>query len=147
VRERELYTRPELAKRSKVAIPTIEALEGGLVARPRRGTIEKLADALGVDVHALMDGPEDGAAEVADAPSGAARQRSEAAFVIVGKVGSDGQPETVLKWNVPESERPGYRAALLASLRAAGLPESAADAYREEEMSPEAAEVLMAGVI
>jgi len=56
VREAELYTRPELAERSGIAVPTIEKLEKGKVALPRRRTIEKLADALGVDVDTLMEG-------------------------------------------------------------------------------------------
>ncbi len=137
VRERELYTRPELAKRSGVAIPTIEALEGGLVARPRRGTVEKLAKALDVDAHTLMDGP--------DATLDAPRQRSEAPLVIVGRVEEDPSGDERLRmvvlWNVPPEEREPYRA----SLRMNGM-----DDFREEELTPQtaeqAAELLAAAV-
>jgi transcriptional regulator with XRE-family HTH domain len=67
VREAGLYTRNELAKRSGVAASTIEDLEIGEVARPRRTTIDKLAEALGVEAEALMYG-----AEVDDVPLGEA---------------------------------------------------------------------------
>jgi transcriptional regulator with XRE-family HTH domain len=57
-REKQLRSRPEISARSGVPVPTIEGIELGKVARPRRRTIDKLAKALDVDVEALMYGPE-----------------------------------------------------------------------------------------
>jgi transcriptional regulator with XRE-family HTH domain len=54
VRERKLFSRTDLAERSGVSLAGIDHLERGLSARPRRRTIEKLADALDVDVDILM---------------------------------------------------------------------------------------------
>jgi transcriptional regulator with XRE-family HTH domain len=54
-RERKLFSRKDLAERSGVSLAGIDNLERGLSARPRRGTIEKLADALDVDVDALVE--------------------------------------------------------------------------------------------
>jgi len=53
-REAQLLSRPDLAERSGVAKPTIAALELRMSARPRRRTVEKLADALGISVEELM---------------------------------------------------------------------------------------------
>jgi transcriptional regulator with XRE-family HTH domain len=55
VRERKLFSRTDLAERSGVSLAGIDHLERGLSARPRRRTIEKLAEALDVDVDALME--------------------------------------------------------------------------------------------
>jgi len=66
-REKQLRSRPEISARSGVPVPTIEGIELGKVARPRRRTIDKLAKALDVDVEALMYGPEGD-----DGPLGAA---------------------------------------------------------------------------
>jgi len=68
VREAGLYTRSELAKRSGVSASTIEDVELGLSARPRRTTIEKLARGLGVDVERLMEGAGGDEAPKAEAP-------------------------------------------------------------------------------
>ncbi|HKH77337.1 MAG TPA: helix-turn-helix transcriptional regulator [Rubrobacteraceae bacterium] len=69
VREAGLYTRSELAKRSGVSASTIEDVELGLSARPRRTTIEKLARGLGVDVARLMEGTGDEAPKAEAPPS------------------------------------------------------------------------------
>jgi transcriptional regulator with XRE-family HTH domain len=58
VRDAKLFSRPDLAKRSGVSLAGIDHLERGLSARPRRRTIEKLAEALDVDVDTLMEGAE-----------------------------------------------------------------------------------------
>ncbi len=54
VRERQLFSRKDLAERSGVSLAGIDNLERGLSARPRRRTIEKLAGALDVEVADLM---------------------------------------------------------------------------------------------
>jgi transcriptional regulator with XRE-family HTH domain len=53
-RERQLLSQRELHERSGVAKITIATLELGRSAHPRRRTVEKLADALGVPVEELM---------------------------------------------------------------------------------------------
>jgi transcriptional regulator with XRE-family HTH domain len=55
-REAKLFSRPDLAKRSGLSLAGIDHLERGLSTRPRRRTIEKLANALDVDIDALMEG-------------------------------------------------------------------------------------------
>jgi transcriptional regulator with XRE-family HTH domain len=65
VRERKLFSRTDLAERSGVSLAGIDHLERGLSARPRRRTIEKLAEALDVDVDTLM---EEAAHPLAQAP-------------------------------------------------------------------------------
>jgi transcriptional regulator with XRE-family HTH domain len=54
VREAQLLSRAELAERSGVSVPGIDHLERGITSRPRRRTIEKLAQALDVPVEHLM---------------------------------------------------------------------------------------------
>ena len=54
VREAQLLSQRELAERSGVAKVTIATMELGRSARPRRRTVEKIANALGVPVEELM---------------------------------------------------------------------------------------------
>ena len=54
VREAAMYSRNELAARAGVSASTIEDVELGLSARPRRTTIEKLGKALGVEAGTLI---------------------------------------------------------------------------------------------
>lgn len=65
VRERNLFSRTDLAERSGVSLAGIDHLERGQSARPRRRTIEKLAEALDVDVDTLMT---EAASPLAEAP-------------------------------------------------------------------------------
>jgi len=53
VREERLLSRPVLARRAGVHHITIDHIERGFVARPRRTTLEKLAGPLGVTVEEL----------------------------------------------------------------------------------------------
>src|SRR5215211_3743736 len=69
IREERLLSRAELAERSGLSVPGIEHLERGLSARPRRRTVEKIANALGVSVEALLGEPV--LAGKAEAPRGA----------------------------------------------------------------------------
>jgi transcriptional regulator with XRE-family HTH domain len=64
-RERNLFSRRDLAERSGLSLAGIDNLERGLSARPRRRTIEKLAEALDVDIGVLM---EETAYPLAEAP-------------------------------------------------------------------------------
>lgn len=54
VREERLLSRPALAERAGVGVATIDHIERGLSARPRRTTLEKLAGPLGVTVEDLI---------------------------------------------------------------------------------------------
>jgi transcriptional regulator with XRE-family HTH domain len=54
VRAEQLLSQRELAERSGVAKITIATMELGKSARPRRRTVEKLADALGVSAEDLI---------------------------------------------------------------------------------------------
>jgi transcriptional regulator with XRE-family HTH domain len=67
VREAAMYSRNHLAELSGVSASTIEDVELGLSARPRRTTIDRIARGLGVDAETLMEG-----AEVGSVPLGAA---------------------------------------------------------------------------
>jgi transcriptional regulator with XRE-family HTH domain len=128
LRDHGLWTRSELADRAGISRHAITHLELGISARPRRGTIEKLAGALGVGVETLLE----------DAPL--PRSREEAAFVVVGRIVADGNGDErvrmAVQWNVPPQERGPYRK---------DLHELLGDDYLEEEMSPEAAELLATG--
>jgi transcriptional regulator with XRE-family HTH domain len=55
VRERKLFSRTDLAERSGLSVAGIDQLERGFSARPRRRTIERLAEVLDVDVDTLME--------------------------------------------------------------------------------------------
>lgn len=57
LREEGLITQPELATRSDVGVASIRNIETGLVAHPRRSTVERLAEALGVRLEDLMGQP------------------------------------------------------------------------------------------
>jgi transcriptional regulator with XRE-family HTH domain len=135
LRDHGLWTRSELAERAGVSRPAIANLELGTSDRPRRGTIEKLAKALGVDVEELL-------ADDAPAPLAAARRPDEA-FRVVGRIveDEDGNHERrwTVKWNTPEDERDQYRE-IIAELI------SGAD-YDEVTLTPEQAAVLMAGAV
>ena len=95
LRERGMYSRPELAERAGVSLPGITRLELGEVPRPRRTTLEKLARVLGVPVETLLE------QEAAPAPLGAARSElpdgSEA-----GRPSGEKPPPTVV--NLPPQE-------------------------------------------
>jgi transcriptional regulator with XRE-family HTH domain len=54
LRDHMLFTRSELAQRAGVSIPGIDHIERGIIARPRRRTIEKIARALGVEPEDLL---------------------------------------------------------------------------------------------
>jgi len=56
LRDAGLWTRSELAEKSGVSRQAIAHMELGISDRPRRGTIEKLANGLGVDVETLLAG-------------------------------------------------------------------------------------------
>ena len=56
LRDAGLWTRSELAEKSGVSRQAIAHLELGTSDRPRRGTIEKLARGLGVEVETLLKG-------------------------------------------------------------------------------------------
>ena len=58
LRDAGLWTRSELAEKSGVSRQAIAHLELGTSDRPRRGTIEKLARGLGVEVETLLRGVE-----------------------------------------------------------------------------------------
>jgi DNA-binding Xre family transcriptional regulator len=75
VRLRRRLTQRALAARSGVSLSTIQAIEAGRSARVRFATMEKLADALGVEPEAVDD----------FAPSFRPRRRGR------GKAGSDPQ--------------------------------------------------------
>lgn len=49
-------TQEELAEKARVSPTTVVGMEGGKIRRPRTGTIEKLAAALGVDSGELRRG-------------------------------------------------------------------------------------------
>jgi transcriptional regulator with XRE-family HTH domain len=57
LREEQLLSRRELAIRAGVGLATIDHVEKGISARPRRTTIEKLARPLGVSVEDLIGAP------------------------------------------------------------------------------------------
>jgi transcriptional regulator with XRE-family HTH domain len=57
LREERLMSRPVLAERAGVHFITIDHIERGFVARPRRTTLEKLAKPLGVGVEDLTGPP------------------------------------------------------------------------------------------
>jgi len=71
MRDHGLWTRSELAERTGLSRQAITNLELGTSDRPRRGTIEKLAGALGVDIETLLEGVGD------EAPKAEARRSSE----------------------------------------------------------------------
>ena len=71
MRDHGLWTRSELAERTGLSRQAIANLELGTSDRPRRGTIEKLARALGVDIETLLEGVGD------EAPKAEARRSSE----------------------------------------------------------------------
>lgn len=54
LREEQMFSRPELAKRAGVGVATLDHIERGLAARPRRTTLEKLAKPLGTTVDDLI---------------------------------------------------------------------------------------------
>ena len=56
MREARMMSRPTLAERAGVGVATVDHIERGLSARPRRTTLEKLAGPLGVSVERLIDG-------------------------------------------------------------------------------------------
>jgi len=138
LRDGGLWTREELAAKAGVSRQTIAHLELGTAGRPRRGTIEKLAEALDVPIETLLAGT-DGAAE-APLP----RTREECAFVAVRQVEKDENGDEwfrwVVKWGVPQENERGHYREIIAQLT------SGAD-YREEEMSPEKAAELIAAVV
>jgi transcriptional regulator with XRE-family HTH domain len=134
LRDHGLWTRSELAVRAGVSRPAIANLELGNSDRPRRGTIEKLAKALGVDVETLLT---DGGA----VPLPTARRPDEA-FRIVGRIEEDADGGNrrvwVVKWAVPPEERDRYRE-IVGQL-------TQGDDYDEQALTPEQAAVLMAAV-
>jgi len=58
LREEGLMSRPELAERAGVHHITIDHIERGLVARPRRTTLDKIAAGLGVSAGDLIGAPQ-----------------------------------------------------------------------------------------
>jgi transcriptional regulator with XRE-family HTH domain len=58
VRTAGMFTRHELAERAGLSVQGIIRIEQGRSARPRRATIEKIAEALGVPVERLLEGTE-----------------------------------------------------------------------------------------
>lgn len=65
-REHQLLSRRGLSELTGVAEVSIDQLERGLVARPRRGTVEKLAKGLGVEFDTLL---QESVPPLAEAPS------------------------------------------------------------------------------
>jgi transcriptional regulator with XRE-family HTH domain len=59
LRERGFFTRRELAQRSGLAQITLQHLEHGMSARPRRQTLEKVANGLSVPIDVLLEAAED----------------------------------------------------------------------------------------
>jgi transcriptional regulator with XRE-family HTH domain len=70
MRDHGLWTRSELAERTGLSRQAIANLELGTSDRPRRGTIEKLAGALGVDIETLLEGMDGAEGAADDAPLG-----------------------------------------------------------------------------
>ena len=142
LRDGGLWTREELADRARVSRQTIAHLELGTSGKPRRVTIEKLARALGVPVATLLAGTDGDALPKAQSPLPPPDQRPDDAFVLTGRIVEDEDGDQrfrwVVKWVAPEQERGQYRAV---------LREMTGGDYAEEEMTPEAAEVLMAGAV
>jgi hypothetical protein len=105
------------------------------------GTIKKLSEALEVDplelLHPSAEEPLAGKGEAPTPGPPLPRSREEAAFAIVGRVVADPRGDEryrmVVQWNVPLEERERYRQDLRVML---------GDDYLEEEMSPQAAELL-----
>jgi transcriptional regulator with XRE-family HTH domain len=135
LRDAGLWTREELAAMAGVSRQAIAHLELGIAIRPRRGTVEKLARALGVDIETLLEG-------VGDEAPKAEALRPEEAFRAVGRVVEDENDNQwfrwAVKWNVPPAERDQYREI---------IADQFGDDYDEEEMSPELAAALMAGAV
>jgi transcriptional regulator with XRE-family HTH domain len=136
LRDHGLWTRSELAERTGLSRQAIANLELGTSDRPRRGTIEKLARALGVDIETLLGG-------VGDEAPKAEASRPEEAFRIVGRIVEDENGDQwfrwAVKWNATPAERGQYREIIVQLI-------SGAD-YDEEELTPEEARVLMAGAV
>lgn len=57
LRGRLALSQDELAERSQVNVSTIRGIEGGLVTKPHAGTLNRLADALGVSIGELEPNP------------------------------------------------------------------------------------------
>jgi transcriptional regulator with XRE-family HTH domain len=133
IRDHGLWTRSELAERTGLSRQAIANLELGTSERPRRGTIEKLAGALGVDIETLLT-------DVGEVYPKAEGSRPEEAFRVVGRIveHEDGTNERrwVVKWNVPPAERDQYREIIADLISGAE--------YDEETLTPEEARVLMA---
>src|SRR5215213_10234207 len=54
IRERRMWTQVRLAKEAGVSPTTVSGIETGRISRPQFGTLRRLANALGVDAHALL---------------------------------------------------------------------------------------------
>ena len=54
MREEKGYSKFELSRRSDVSHRTIEFIEYGQITSPRLGTLEKLANALGISINMLI---------------------------------------------------------------------------------------------
>jgi len=119
VRERQLFSRRELAKRSGVSEPTIARLEHGGVPRPRHATVEKLAQALGVpfeDLTRMQDQPRP-LAEAAEAPPPDSSERREPVYISAASGGASGSTADILAGLDEHFD------AIVAPLRQAGLGE------------------------
>jgi transcriptional regulator with XRE-family HTH domain len=93
IREAQLRSRADVAERAGLSVPGIAHLELGGIERPRRRTIEKLANALGVSVGVLM-GEEPYHPKV-----------RPAAKSLEELLQASGQARNAILKNVPEGER------------------------------------------
>ena len=139
LREEQALTQADLAESARISPSTLSQIESGRVPRPHVGTVRKIARALGVEPQDLWRAREL-AAPLGEAPL--PRTREECAFVVVKRVEEDENGDEwfrwVVKWGVPREDERGQYRAIIAQLV------GGAD-YREEEMSPLAAELIAAG--
>jgi len=145
-RAEKLFSQRELAERSGVAKITIATLELGRSARPRRSTVEKLANALGVEPDDLLSAEPPGSKvggrsslepsfnDLLAEERLPSISREESAFVIVGRR-VDEQLRMVVLWNVPPEDREQYRPTLRRMLPGGFI----------EDKLPEGARELLAG--
>ena len=136
LRERGMYSRTELAERAGVSEPGITRLELGMVSRPRRRTLEKLARVLGVTVETLLE------QEAAPTPV-AGEPRPEEAFRVVGRIVEDEAGNHARRWTVKWAVPPEERGRYLSDVRML----TGTDDYDEETLTPEAAKVLLAKAV
>lgn len=83
LREARLYSRADLAELSGISHPSVVRMEEGGTPHPRRGTVQKVADALDVPIERLLEGVPD--APKAEAPSPKAKTKAQSGIFVGGR--------------------------------------------------------------